>query len=353
MSDSLEQELLADQAEEAEYQRQNRGLRQRVETQAGEIAELKRMLDFATAIDSAKLRPAKWLRKPAKGGNRGIVTAQLTDTHFDEIVNPSEVDYINAYNREIAEQRLQRWAEKVIVLARDFIKGIEYDGAVLLVTGDILSGAIHEELENTNEGSNYESALHWTDKLASAIEQLADEFGKLHVAVTYGNHGRDSKKPRYKKRAVHNIEWLMFRWLEREFRLRGKDNVTFNVSDAMDTTVDVYNTKYLITHGDQFKGGTGISGMLAPLMLGQHRKTMRQMYAGHPFDYLVMGHFHQYFPPGKGLVVGGSLKGYDEYAYGHNLKPEPAQQAFWITSPEYGPTLGAPVHVQDRKAEGW
>lgn len=352
MADLLD-ELRADEDLEADRQREIRSLRSKLDQTSAEKRELQKMLDFALAIDQAKLRPAKWLRKPTKGGNRGIVTLQLTDTHFDEVVIPSEVDFINAYNREIAEGRLKRWAEKSIVLARDFIKGIDYDGAVLLVTGDILSGDIHEELENTNEGSNYESALHWMDRLSSAIDMLATEFGKLHVAVTYGNHGRDSKKPRFKRRAAHNIEWLMFRWLEREFRIAGKTHVTFQVSDAMDTTVDVYSTKYLITHGDQFKGGTGISGMLAPLMLGQHRKTMRQMYAGHPFDYLVMGHFHQYFPPGKGLVVGGSMKGYDEYAYGHNLKPEPAQQAFWITSPEYGPTLGAPVHVQDRKLEGW
>jgi hypothetical protein len=47
------------------------------------------------------------------------------------------------------------------------------------------------------------------------------------------------------------------------------------------------------------------------------------------------------------------MKGYDEFAFGHNLRPEPAQQAFWVTSPEYGPTIHAPVHVQKRAEEGW
>jgi hypothetical protein len=47
------------------------------------------------------------------------------------------------------------------------------------------------------------------------------------------------------------------------------------------------------------------------------------------------------------------MKGYDEYAYGLNLRPEPARQAFWVTSPEHGPTITAPVFLQDRDEEGW
>ena len=52
------------------------------------------------------------------------------------------------------------------------------------------------------------------------------------------------------------------------------------------------------------------------------------MATAEPMDYLVVGHFHQYSPPAQGLVMGGSLKGYDEYAFGKRLRPEPAQQNF-------------------------
>ena len=51
--------------------------------------------------------------------------------------------------------------------------------------------------------------------------------------------------------------------------------------------------------------------------------------------------------------MGGSLKGYDEYAHGRRFRPEVAQQALWITTPENGPTMSMPVIVQNRKAEGW
>ena len=51
--------------------------------------------------------------------------------------------------------------------------------------------------------------------------------------------------------------------------------------------------------------------------------------------------------------MGGSMKGYDEYAAGKHFRPERPQQGFWLTSPEHGPTIAAPIFCDDRKAEGW
>jgi hypothetical protein len=69
-------------------------------------------------------------------------------------------------------------------------------------------------------------------------------------------------------------------------------------------------------------------------------------------ELMVMGHFHQIIDI-PGLIVGGSMKGYDEYAFGHNLSPEDAGQMLWITTPERGKTMSVPVLLQDRKKEGW
>lgn len=330
---------------------EQRDLRADVSTRDKEIVRLQRELDAARRIDSGVRRPPKWALKARKsGGREGIVTAQLTDTHFDEVVKPEEVGYINAYNREIAEKRLQRWVEKVIVLARDFVSGVDIKGIFIPATGDLLSGNIHEELKETNEDLLYASADFWIDRIIAAIKAFADEFGQVHIAAVVGNHGRSTIKPVFKGRAKSNIEWLIWRQIARYFEL--DERVTVQVSDGMDLSVQIYDTNYLLTHGDQFRGGSGISGAMAPLMLGQHRKAVRQMSTEEPMDIMVMGHFHQYLQL-PGLIVGGSMKGYDEFAFGHNLRPEMAQQAFWVTSPEYGPTIHAPVHVQKRENEGW
>jgi hypothetical protein len=335
-----------------EIVRENKALKQRADRQSREIEELRKLLGVLQTIDTAVVKPPRWtVAHPSKGGRKAIVTLQLTDTHFDEVVNPAEVGYINAYDRTIAEQRLRRWVERSIILARDYMAGVEYEGCAVLATGDIFSGDIHDELKLSNESPLFASLLHWLDPLTAAIQTLADEFGKLHLAAVVGNHGRNTHRPIYKGRAQNNVEWMLWRILARQFAT--DERVTFQVSDAIDLTVRLYNTTYLLTHGDEFKGGSGISGAKAPLMLGQHRTIMRQMATTSPVDYLVVGHFHQLQLPSQGIVLGGSLKGYDEYAFGKRFRPEVPQQAFWLTSAEHGPTISAPVLVQDREAEGW
>jgi hypothetical protein len=53
------------------------------------------------------------------------------------------------------------------------------------------------------------------------------------------------------------------------------------------------------------------------------------------------------------VIVGGTLKGLDEYAYMGNFGYEPPQQAWWVTTPEMGITVNAPIYVSDRESEGW
>lgn len=316
-----------------------------------QLADLRQQLDLVTAIDQAKLKPPRWLAPPkSPRGHRGTACFVLTDTHFGEEVDPLEVDGLNAYDDAIASRRLRTWTEKCIRMTRDYVSGIDLDGAVLFIGGDIFSGTIHDELEQTNTETLYASVIRWLDPLEAAVNALADHYQWLHVAAVVGNHGRRTRKPRAKRRAQDNIEWLMYRVLMREFR--GNKRVTWQVPDAADALVPIYDSRFLLTHGDQFRGGSGISGALAPLMLGQHRKTRRAISAGRPYDTLVMGHFHQQLTL-PGIIVSGSMKGYDEYAFVQNYGFEEPQQAFWITTPERGVTLQAPIHVMDREAEGW
>lgn len=328
-----------------------RALRARLRSRDTELADLRKRLDFVTAIDQAKLRPPRWLAPPrSTKAHHATACMMLTDPHLGEVVEPVEVEYLNAYNDEIAERRLRQFAQGAIRLARDYTGGVEYDGAVLFMGGDIFSGDIHDELLETNEETTYAGVIHWLDPLRAVIDTLADHFGRLHIAAVVGNHGRRTRKPRAKRRAQDNVEWLFYRVLERDTR---KDRrITWQVSDSADCLVPVYSHRFLLTHGDQFRGGSGIAGAFSPLMLGQHRKVRRAMSSGRPFDTMVLGHWHQYLNL-PGLIVGGTLKGYDEYAFLGNFGYEPPQQAFWVATPERGVTLTAPIYVSDREAEGW
>lgn len=335
----------------AKLRRDNSTLRRQLDQAEARTEELTRLLDFHDAITAANPKPPKWLTpKPARNGHHATLVAVLSDTHFDEVVNPSEVGGLNAYNRVIATQRLERWAEGVIKLARHYLTGVTYDGAVVMLGGDLFSGNLHD-LAETNEDTQFGSLLYWSEQLAAALQLIADEFGRLHVPVVVGNHGRMTHKPRTKLRARDNLDYLLGHMLARQLR---SDSITFDIPDGTDAWVPVYGVTHLLTHGDQTTGGGGVGGIWPPIMRMAGRKAQRYAAEGRTFETMVMGHWHQLISaPEQGLIVNGSLKGYDEYAAVSNFRPEQAQQALWLVTPERGITLSAPVMVMDRKREGW
>ena len=316
-----------------------------------QLEQVQRALNVVEQAESAQLQPVKWLMPSAKPRpSAATLVLMLSDLHLDEIVEPDEVDGLNAYNRAIAVMRMKRWSNNVVKQARHHFSGIKYDGVVLMLGGDTFSGDIHDELKETNEDSMLGSLLYWAEQIASAVDLLADEFKRVHVAAVAGNHGRTTRKPRAKLRARTNFDWLLAKMLERHFA--GDKRVTFQIPESSDCLISIYDTHHLLTHGDQTQGGGSIGGIYPPIMRMRARKAQRYLATGASFQTLWLGHWHQYLPS-PSMVVNGSLKGYDEYAYISNFSYEPPQQALAIVVPEKGITIQAPVFCLDRKAEGW
>jgi hypothetical protein len=314
---------------------------------------LERQCDVLTNIDGIKVNPPKWLvKKPAKRSTThvGIVNLLLSDLHLDEVVRPEEMGGVNAYNRDIATMRLRNTFEQTIEVARDYISGVTYEGITVWLAGDNFSGNIHEELKITNEAPIMASFDYWIDPMVAGLKMMADQFGHVHIPGVVGNHGRNTYKPVMKNRVRDNFDWLFNRVIARE--LRGDERFTFQLPETTDVTVHQYSTRFLMTHGDQFRGGSGISGIQTPLALGDFKKSKRQMAVDDPYDYMIIGHFHQYMTLPR-IIANGSLKGYDEYASISNFGYEVPQQAFWITTPENGVTFSAPIRPQNRAQEGW
>lgn len=334
-------------------QSENRRVRDLAARQAAEIEELRARLGLADAMSKVRLDPPPWQLRHIDQPGHATVCWVLGDPHFDEVVRPEEIDGLNAWDTEIALVRTQRAFEKSITLATDYMgKRLKIDGIVTFLPGDILSGNIHAELRETNARTLLDSAISWLDPIMAGLKMEADAFGHVTVACVVGNHGRLTEKPRYKLRARDNIEWLLYGILARE--LARDRRIDIMVSDAMDLTVPVYSTKFLLHHGDQYRGGSGISGISTPLYLGHHRKTQRAMSSGRLFDWEVMGHWHRLrFDWETQIIVSGTLKGYDEFAYGHNFTYQPPQLAWWLTTPEKGVFFQTALEPQDRAAEGW
>ena len=281
----------------------------------------------------------EWLvKKEGRKKQPAIPLSFLSDLHGDEVVNPDEVEGVNEYDRGIAKKRLENFFNKTVRVAKTFLSGLTYSGIVIPIGGDIVSGIIHEELRETNGAKILDGCLYWSAQIASGLRYMADEFGDVYAPCVVGNHGRLDKKPRAKGAVQDNFDWLVYELIARE--LARDKRIRVDVSKSFDMTFAVYDTRYCMTHGDQFKGGSGISGLLSPLMIGDARKRKRKAY-----DYLIMGHWHQrnHF---KRIVVNGSIKGYDEWSARMNFDCEPPQQAFWLTDAEHGVTFEAPINVK-------
>ena len=330
--------------------KQNQLLESRVKDLEDERARLRNVVSLYEKASEERLRIIPFAPPSSKASGRVTAFAMLSDTHFDEKISPQEVMQLNCYNREIALLRLQQFHDNLIRLLRDYISGIKYDGLVLALGGDMLSGNIHEELRETNEDTMLNSVLFWSSQIASMIRSLAEKT-KLPISIpcVVGNHGRGTEKPRYKRYVFENFDYLLYHLIQKD--LLSVKNISVNIAKSTDLLLQVYNTKILLTHGDQFKGGSGISGLLAPLMLGSYRKAKRMQEAGLPFDYLAIGHFHE-MGQFKQILANGSLKGFDEYALKRNLPYEEPKQLFAIFDPAHKLTITAPIFCKHPK-EVW
>lgn len=332
--------------EEHALKRTIKELKSQVSTLSSKVLDDAKLHDIINKLSSSKRQKSPdWIAPEKKSTkSKAIAVALLGDTHFDEVVFPDQIGGINTYNRQIATQRLHKFFESVLELGQDWLPATNPDGLVLCMLGDMLTGDIHDELTKTNEAALIDSCLYWSDMIISGIELLLPFYKKIHIPCVVGNHGRQSRKPVCKGRVESNWDFLLYSLCSRHFASKGVEDVTFDIPRSADVHFKIFSTRFLATHGDQFRGGSGISGIFAPLMTADSRKRKRQDAVGAGYDVMIMGHWHQTITSGS-LIVNGSLKGYDEYAYLSNFGYEDPKQTFFIVDSERGITIQAPIHV--------
>lgn len=291
--------------------------------------------------------PPSWLVAPPKRGeHHGVPTLFASDWHWGEVVDSRQVNGVNSYDVAIAQERARALVNVAIELLRTHLADQRYPGIVFALGGDMVSGDIHEELSVTNETEIMPMVIDLFGVLIWCITALAKEFGNVFVPAVTGNHGRITQKMRSKGRAFTSFDWLLYQLLAKHFE--GDKRVRFLIPDGPDAFYRVYGHRYLMSHGDQFKGGDGMIGALGPIIRGDHRKRSRNGQIDLEYDTLIIGHWHQLIQMQR-IIVNGSLKGYDEYANSWNFPFEPPRQALWITHPEFGITFSAPVLVERAK----
>lgn len=310
-------------------------LKRVIATNGTEIEKLQADLERYSFIKPEDMRTPAWLKpKPGKDKkHRGTPVLMLSDLHLDEVVDLHEMDGMNEYNRAIAEERMYNIIEGTIKLVKNYVAGIEVDGIMVALLGDIITGTIHEELAVTNEAPVPDTIVHWVPVIAAALKRLADEFGKVYVPCVSGNHDRTTFKTPKKQRAQSSYSWIIYNWLADT--CRDDDRIQFSITPSPEQIVEVYDTRFLLSHGDSFRSAGGVGGIYPALLKWLLRKHSIYAEVRKPWDIALIGHWHQ-LRWLEDCYVNGSLKGYDEYAKDGGFAFEKPRQGLFIVTPERG-----------------
>lgn len=325
-------------------------LKSEVRALTSQNESLENDLTVLTELADYQIDPPKWLLKPQKAGLPGVPMTIWSDWHWGETVFKEQVGGVNEFNRRIAKQRVKRLVDTTVHLAKTHMVNPNYPGIVVALGGDMITGGIHDELRETNDGPVMQSVLEVQDQIASALTMIADEFGKVFVPCVVGNHGRTTFKPRMKHRAYESYEYNIYRQLANHFR--GDRRFQFYIPGESDAFFKVLGRRFVLTHGDSLgtKGGDGIIGAIGPIVRGATKVGRSESQIGRDFDTLLMGHWHTYIPQGAAapVIANGSLIGYNEYArLGLRVPYSRPSQALWFVHPKVGITAQWEVFVDD------
>lgn len=309
---------------------------------------IKDLIDYQEAVDtfsqltSAPLRRVK--RHETKSGLReATAVALLSDAHVEEEVRLGETPVKNVYNPDIADRSLARFFsgfQNLVNLQRHAFK---IRNLVLWLGGDLMTGHIHEENVETTSGPPIQTTLWLIPRIKAGIELLLEDPGieQILVPCSYGNHGRNTKKPYRTRGAVHSYEWLMYQVLASHFK--DERRVQFLADQSAHQYAQVYDYTMHFHHGDEIKYNGGVGGIMIPV-----NKKVAAWDKAKRCDFHNFGHFHQRHDVNR-VTVNGSVIGFNAYAMSIGADPEEPQQSFYLIDSTRGKTAQYPLWVRDSK----
>lgn len=282
----------------------------------------------------------------SSGSRQACAVALLSDVHAGSTVKLSSSTFGNRYNPEICRYRLGRFFAGVEWFVRSYRDGsLSYawhiEDLVLAIMGDVIDGQLHDDQKESSESAI--RTISWVEPVLIAGVRRLNELG-LHVRLvcSYGNHGRDTIKPRRETGADHSYEWGMYHRL-------GSELAGLGVETLADPTphqyLEVYGHKLHFTHGDEVRYQGGVGGITIPV-----NKRVAMWDRVHRSDLHHLGHFHQQCDHHP-WFANGSVVGYNAYAMSIGAAPEPPQQTFYLLDAKRGKTAVSPIWVSDAEGE--
>jgi len=255
-----------------------------------------------------------------------------TDWHMGAVQDADEIEGFNEFSPAILGNRIINFARDVLSWTELHRASYHVDECRVLVTGDLISGDIHDELRVTNEWPSPRQAVEAGRLLAGEISLLSPHFKDVVVDfVTVDNHGRMTKKPQHKEGGYNTLNFPLAEVAR--LLLRDHKNVQFNIYPREQQVVEVKGQRYLLYHGHGIMGWAGFPYYGIQRKVAKDAvKRMRQRKA--EFDRVILGHFHAPLRH-PWYWIGGSASGTDALDHSQGREAEPCQVA-WFVHPKHG-----------------
>lgn len=199
------------------------------------------------------------------GGSDAVAVAIASDWHIGEIVKAWQVNGLNKFNEKICYERVKRYFRHVAKLIKQNQDHTRIDTLILAILGDMISGNIHEELQESNRLLPIEEIIECQEHLASGIRYLLEHTDvRLVIPCHSGNHSRINKQRKVSTEAGNSLEKLMYHALAKEFD--SDPRVQFLISDGYHSYVDVWdNFTIRFHHGHSIRYYGGVGGLSIPM----------------------------------------------------------------------------------------
>lgn len=299
---------------------------------ADELAE--NLKEIVKTIDFKVHKPLAKSSKSAKKAERTII-AHLSDTHYGCNIDKSEMGGVNEYNWQIAARRTALFFDQIVKYKPQHRDQTE---VVLLVNGDIIAGMIHNtewfvDLLTTQFAGTL-------NLLCQGISYLAQNFKKVRVVMTPGNHGRSMHKADQGRGTTHkwdSYETQIFIAVRQVMQAKCP-NVEVDIPDSPFAIFKAQGHSYFVTHSDTVinVGNPGSALNMKSINNQLNKLNASEIGGDEKFAAVICGHIHtptlQLMESGCMLILNGCLSGLDPYALSIGIfDSNPTQQLFEAT----------------------
>jgi len=291
------------------------------------------------SVQAIKPKTLKYTPSSGRSETPVIAVMQIADAHMGAVQQPNEIEGFGEFNPQICHDRQMDFALRFCKWADRKRLSYPIDECSVLVTGDLISGDIHQELQVTNAFPVTVQVVEAAKVLAEQMALLAQNFSSVKVHfIGADNHGRLTRKPQAKQEGLNNLNYLVGVLAQSYLSLH--KNVEFNIYPQHEKVVHVGNRNYLIAHGHGMRAWMGIPWYASERKVGKEAQARMQLIMDQKlqmheigFHKFVFSHFHT---PVDTTMYSccGSVQGTDAYDHVAGRYATPSQAA-WLVHPKW------------------